>query len=253
MRLEGKVAIITGGAAGIGRSIASAFAEEGARLVVADIDAAGAEELASELRRNGSEAISIRANVAEVDDTTSMAEAALQHYGSIDVLVNNAAYGARYNVSRSPFYALDLKEWDRMLAVNLRGPFLCIRAVFPAMKANGGGKIINIASVSFFWGAPGNVHYVASKGGIIGLTRVIAREAGEFNINVNCIAPGSTYSEDPADAAARANREESVGKRSLKRLEYPRDIAGTAVFLASADSDFITGQTIVVDGGYIMH
>ena len=137
--------------------------------------------------------------------------------------------------------------------VNLKGLFFLMQVVGRVMIKQGGGKIINLTSSSVFWGAPNFAHYVASKSGVIGLSRAIAREAGEYNINVNCIAPGSTLSEEPSDQEALGFRQQAIPRRSIKRLEYPQDIVGTAVFLASPDSDFITGQTIVVDGGHVMH
>lgn len=169
------------------------------------------------------------------------------------------AYGlGKVRVTRVPFYELDLDEWDRVIAVNLKGTFLCSRAVFPQMRAQGSGKIINVSTPGFFFGNPNYVHYVASKGGIIGLARAMAREVGDFNINVNCIAPGATLSEDPSDKVAyerRASRlmQGPVSERCLKRMQYPEDLVGTAIFFASSDSDFITGQTIIVDGGAVMH
>jgi len=251
MRLKDKVAIITGGARGIGRSCAIAFGKEDAKLVIADINPATAEATVNTLRKEGIDALSIRTDISSPESTIEMARRTVEHFGRIDVLVNNAFTGPRFD-ARVPFYKIDLNEWDRVISVNLKGTFLCSRAVFPYMKDQG-GKIINIASLAFFTGVPNMAHYVASKGGIIGLSRALARELGKYKINVNCIAPGSTFSEDPTDKEALKYREESIARRILKRVEYPDDLAGTAVFLASSDSDFISGQIIVVDGGEVMH
>ena len=252
MRLKDKVSIITGGAAGIGKAYAMRFADEGAKLVIADINLAMATATAEELEQKGAESLAIGADVSSLEDTQRTAKETIDRFGRIDVLINNAAIFGRVKVDRVPFWELSVEQWDRSMAVNLRGTFLCSQAVFPYMKAQGGGKIINIGSGSSFLGLPNYVHYVASKGGIVALTRALAREAGEYNINVNCIVPGSTFSEDPSDQAEFERRKRDVAPRAMKRIEYPEDLVGTAVFLASSDSDFITGQTIMVDGGAIM-
>jgi len=254
MRLEQKVAIITGGARGIGKRYAMAFAKEGAKVVLADIDLAAGNVTVDALRKDGMEAFSTKTDVSNPESSQEMARQTIEHFGRIDILVNNAALLARFTVSRgAPFYQLDLNEWDQVISVNLTGVFLCSRAVFPYMKVQGGGKIINIASATFFLGVSGLSHYAASKGGVIGLSRALARELGEYGINVNCITPGSTLSEDSTDQAALEFRKQALARRSIKRLEYPEDLVGAAIFFASSDSDFITGQNIVVDGGYIMH
>jgi len=252
-RLNNKVAIITGGAYGIGRSFCLGLSDEGAKIVIADIDQEAAKATAAEIEAKGNDAIALKTDVSRPEDTLEMARRAADHFGTIDILVNNAAIFARVKVSRVPFYEVDLNEWDRVMEVNLKGPFLCSRAVFPYMKAQGRGKIINISSSTFFTGSPRFPHYVASKGGVIGLSRSLALAMGEFNINVNCIAPGRTFSEDHTDQDALQRCQNIASLRIMKRIEYPDDLVGTAVFLASADSDFITGQTIIVDGGISMH
>lgn len=256
-RLDGKVVIITGGAQGLGRAYALAMADEGAKLVIADVNGEAAEATAKDIVTQGREALALRVDVSSVEDTRQMAEKTVERFGRIDVLVNNAAILGRIKITRVPFFELDLAEWDRVMAVNLKGTLLCCRAVFPQMRAQRRGKIITVTSTTVFRGAPNYVHYVASKMGIVGLTRSLARELGDYNINVNCIAPGGTIAEDPSDTAAveqRANRLAKVELpgRCFKRMEYPGDLVGTAVFLASSDSDFITGQTIAVDGGGAM-
>ncbi len=257
LRLKDKVVIVTGGAQGIGRAYTLGMADKGAKLVVADINLEAAEVTARNIQAKGGEALAVKTDVSNLESTQEMAKRTARHFGRIDVLVNNAAILGRVRITRVPFYELDLDEWDRVIAVNLKGTLLCSRAVFPYMKAQGGGKIINVSSSGFFFGNPNYVHYVASKGAIIGLTRAMAREVGEYGINVNCIAPGATLSEDSSDKAAwelRVSRlQQLIPKRCLKRMQYPEDLVGTIIFLASSDSDFITGQTIVVDGGEVMH
>lgn len=255
MKLKDKVAIITGGAHGIGEAYVMGFANEGAKVVIADIDFEAAKLAEEALSKSGKEALAVRVDVSSVEDTIDMARKTVEHFGRIDILVNNAAVLGRVRISRGiPFYELDLDEWDKIMAVNVKGVFLCARAVFPYMKDQGGGKIINVTSGQFHTGG-GKVkyaHYIASKGAVIGLTRAFARELGEFNINVNCIAPGSTFSEDPTDQAAFEARKVAAEDRCIKRVEYPEDVVPTAVFLASSDSDFMTGQTVVIDGGNVM-
>jgi len=256
-RLKDKVIIITGGAQGIGRAYALGTAAEGARVVVADINLEAAQITAGEIEAKGKEALALKTDVSSPESTQEMVEKSVDRFGKIDVLVNNAAILGKIRVTRVPFYELDLDEWDRSIEVNLKGTLLCCRACFPYMKAQGGGKIINITSTGFHFGNPNYVHYVASKAGIIALTRCMARELGDFNINVNCIAPGATMAEDPSDKELVELREKKlndllVPKRCLKRMQYPEDLVGTLIFLACADSDFVTGQTIVVDGGDVM-
>ena len=174
-------------------------------------------------------------------------------YGRVDVLLNNAAIYVTQKLWKGPVEELALEEWDRVLEVNLKGVFLCSKAVIPIMKKQRSGKIINIASGTFFSGSGNMPHYTTAKGGVVALTRVMARQLGEWGINVNCMTPGSTMSEDAVTEEVRKRREESMDKRSFKRIETPADIVGTALFLASSDSDFVTGQLLVVEGGGIMH
>ena len=256
MRLKDKVAIVTGGAQGIGKSYAIGFGQEGAKVVIADINLDAARETVQNIQEKAGQALAVKTDVSSVEETQEMTRKTVERFGRIDVLLNNAAVFGRVPISHVPFYELELKEWDRTWDVNVKGCFFCCRAVFPHMKAQGKGKIINISSTMFFQGGTKYLryaHYVAQKGAIIGFTRAIARELGEYNINVNCIAPGGTFSEDPADTGALEKRKKAAEQRAISRVEYPEDLVGTAVFLASSDSDFITGQTIVVDGGAIMH
>jgi NAD(P)-dependent dehydrogenase (short-subunit alcohol dehydrogenase family) len=249
MRLKDKVCIVTGGAKGIGRAYSLGLAAEGARVVVADI--VDPEPTVKEIEAGGGQALGVGCDVSREEDTQRMATQALDRWGRIDVLVNNAAlYGV---LKRRPFMEIPAEEWDRVMAVNLRGLFLCARAVFPTMKAQGKGKIINIASSTFFKGVPNYIHYTTSKGGVVGFTRSLARELGEHGIRVNAIAPGFTLSGENEKNMPREQQEWNIKIRMLKRAQVPEDLVGIMVFLASDESDFITGQTISVDGGSIVH
>lgn len=252
MRLKDRVAIITGGADGIGKAYALAFAREGARLVIADINIGPAQTLADDLTRQGTEALAVRTDVSRVADTMEMVERALSRFGRIDILVNNAARFQRNAAVRAPVWELAPQEWDHMIAVNLTGVFLCCRAVLPQMIKQNSGKIINIASSLAFMGAAEFAHYSASKGGVLTFSRALAREVGAHNINVNTLCPGYTLSGEPASISDE-RRQHEIPSRILKRAEYPDDLVGAAIFLASADSDFMTGQSLVVDGGVVLH
>ncbi len=252
MRLKDKVAIITGGAEGIGKAYALGYAGEGAKVVVADINFPAAETLVNTLMEQGNEALAVETDVSEVADTGEMVRKTLERFNRIDILVNNAAMFQRPAANRAPVWELEPEEWEKVIKVNLTGVFLCCRAVLSAMIKQQSGKIINIASSLAFLGAASFSHYSASKGGVITFTRALAREVGEYNINVNAICPGFTLSADP-DFPAHRDRDWEISDRILKRAEYPEDLVGTAIYLASADSDFITGQSLVVDGGVILH
>ncbi len=247
MRLSGKVAIVTGGARHIGAAYARRLAAEGAAVVIADI--LDGEPVANEIRTNGGKALAVKADVSNENDTRNMTEESVKAFGRIDILVNNAAIFI--NIQRHPFYEISAEEWDRVSAVNIKGPFLCAKAVFSQMKQQRSGKIINISSSTAYWGTPMFLHYVASKAALVGMTRSLAREVGEFGICVNAIAPGLV--EHEGQNAPKALSELQLKERSIKRLQTPDDLMGTLVFLASSDSDFMTGQTIVVDGGSVFH
>jgi 3-oxoacyl-[acyl-carrier protein] reductase len=248
--LQDKVVIVTGGGHGIGRIYCHGFAEAGARVVVADIDVPAAEKVAAEVvQQFDGKALGMRADVANEASTKEMAKAALDKFGRIDVLVNNAAIFATIPMNRGGIDSIDPAEWDRMMLVNLKGLFFCCRAVLPTMRQQKSGKIINISSGTTFNGSAGRIHYVTSKAGVIGFTRTLAREVGDDNINVNAIAPGSTLSEDSPSEEILKMRGARVGDRALKRVQLPKDLVGAMLFLASPLSDFMTGQTISVDGG----
>lgn len=252
-RLQDRVIIVTGGAHGIGRVYCEGLAREGARVVAADIDTQGAEAVAQALRVNGHEALAVHTDVSQEESAERMAQATAERFGRIDGLLNNAAVFQRPALSRVPFEQIPVEEWDRLMAVNLRGIFLCCRAVVPYMKRQNGGKIVNISSGTVFFGSANLAHYVTSKAGVIGLTRSLARELGEHNINVNAIAPGLIVSMDEVSESRAAMQQQRIQTRAIKRPETPQDLVGTAIFLCASDSDFITGQTLLVDGGALMH
>jgi len=247
MRLAGKVGIVTGGARHIGAAYCRTLAREGAAVVIADILDGNA--VAEDIRSKGGNALALKIDVSKEGDTNRMAVETVNAFGRIDILINNAAIFI--NIQRHPFYEISADEWDRVSAVNIKGPFLCAKAVFAQMKEQKYGKIINISSSTAYWGTPNFLHYVASKAALIGMTRSLAREVGDYGICVNAIAPGLV--EHEGQNAPQALTELQLKARSIKRLQTPEDLLGTLVFLASPDSDFMTGQTIVVDGGSIMH
>ncbi|MGB7947244.1 MAG: 3-oxoacyl-ACP reductase family protein [Candidatus Binatia bacterium] len=247
MRLGGKVAIVTGGARHIGAVYARRFASEGAAVVIADI--LDGDSIVRQIESSGGQALALKVDVSKEEDTQRMAAEAVRAFGRIDILVNNAAIFI--NIQRQPFYEITAEEWDRVSAVNIKGPFLCAKAVFPYMKEQKYGKVINISSSTAYWGTPMFLHYVASKAALVGMTRSLARECGEFGICVNAIAPGLV--EHEGQNAPKALTELQLKARSIKRLETPEDLLGTVIYLASPDSDFVTGQTLVVDGGSVLH
>jgi NAD(P)-dependent dehydrogenase (short-subunit alcohol dehydrogenase family) len=252
-RLEGRVAIVTGGGHGIGKAYARGLAQEGASVVIAEIDGAAANAVAGALVQEGFKALAVETDVARWDSVAAMAQRTIDAFGHVEVLVNNAAIFATVPMSRAPFDEIDPAEWDRMMSVNLKGTWFACRAVIPHMKQRGYGKIVNISSGTALKGSASRIHYVTSKAGILGFTRTLAREVGAHGICVNCIAPGSTLSEAAPDADTLKMRNAATADRALRRVEKPEDLVGAILFFASADSDFVTGQTLVVDGGSSMH
>lgn len=250
MRLSGKTAIVTGGAQGIGAAFVRALFREGADVVSADLQ--DSDELVREAKDFGARALSLKVDVTSEDSTRKMADIAAEEFGGIDILVNNAAFFS--SIVKKPFHEIKEKEWNAVMSVNLKGAFLCAKSVYPYMKNRRKGKIINISSGTVYKGLPLFLHYVTSKGGIIAFTRSLAREVGDVGICVNTIAPGYTETErlkerpqDPEEVIQLI-----IQSRCLKRAEEPDDLTGALIFLSSDESDFITGQTIVVDGGSAM-
>jgi NAD(P)-dependent dehydrogenase (short-subunit alcohol dehydrogenase family) len=251
LELKGKVVIVTGGARGIGREICLGAASEGATVVAADINFSGAQETCRQIRRKKGRCLALRVDVSSERETEEMASTVQRKFGRIDALVNDAAYF--YGLKLQPFTEVDPAEWDRLMQVNVKGTWLCSKAVFPYMKRQGRGKIVNISSSTFFSGVVGFPHYVASKGAIIALTRALAKEVGEYNVNVNSVAPGYTDTEAQFTMHRPENSMVEAKNRAIKRPEVPKDVVGAVLFLCSDYADFVTGQTILVDGGFALH
>jgi NAD(P)-dependent dehydrogenase (short-subunit alcohol dehydrogenase family) len=242
MRLADRVAIVTGGTQGIGRAIAQRLHDEGATVVIADIS--GAEEAADGLGGFG-----MRVDVSQEADTKALASATLERYGRIDALVNNA--GIYTSLVPKPFEDIEIDEWRKVYDVNVLGMFLATRAVVPAMRAAGFGRIVNIASGTPYKGVPFLLHYVTSKGAVVTMTRALAKELGAQGILVNTVAPGFTMSDGVLANPVQVEQlqEISLKARLVQRDQYPEDIVGAVAFFCSPDADFITGQSLVVDGG----
>jgi len=245
-----RVVIITGAGQGIGRDYALAFAEAGAIPVLAEINGENLHNVASEIAAKGGKVLAAETDVGVPDSVDAMVAKTLDTFGRIDVLINNAAVFA--TIPRRPFYDIPLDEWTNVLHVNITGSYLCARAVAPAMRRAGQGRIINISSGTVPQGVPGFMHYVTSKAAVVGMTRVMARELGDDGINVNAVMPGYTETE-----VAHASMDEDMHrfiqqKRILKRPETPDDLIGVVLFLASPASAFITGQSIACCGGEVM-
>jgi NAD(P)-dependent dehydrogenase (short-subunit alcohol dehydrogenase family) len=247
-RLAGRVAIVTGAGRGIGVAYAKALAAEGAKVAVCDV--LDPDNTVNIIKQQGGEALGFRTDVTDSKAVTAMVEETVAAFGKVDILVNNAALFA--DLSNRSFLDIPSGEWDRVMTINTRGVFECARAVVPDMRKRKYGKIINIASGTVFKGSPGKLHYVASKGAVVAMTRVMARELGADNICVNSIAPGMTMSEGVADKEEYINSR-TPSTRCFPRHEQPDDLTGAVVFLSSGESDFMTGQCMVVDGGAAMH
>jgi NAD(P)-dependent dehydrogenase (short-subunit alcohol dehydrogenase family) len=245
--LAGKVAVVTGAAQGIGKAVAHGLAAQGARIVVADLQ--GADVAATAF----TDGVGLEVDVADEDAVARMADEVTDRCGGIDILVNNA--GLYASLPMRPFTEIPLEEWRRVMDVNVASMFLTCRAVVPRMRERGGGTILNVSSGTVFRGVPFVLHYVASKGAVVAMTRALARELGKDGIRVNCVAPGFTMTESvqEQEEVVRALRDVTIAARTIQRDQVPEDVVGAAVFLCSPAADFITGQTMVIDGGQYFH
>lgn len=249
MRLNGKVAIVTGAATGLGRAIALRYAQEGAAVAIVDL--AGYAQTAQDIMAAGGRAVGIGADVSSEAQTLAAVSSCIDAFGRVDVLVNNAAMSAC--LKPEPFETIDIDQWRQVMDVNVLGPFLCVRAVAPHMRAQRGGSIINLGSVTVMKGLPMMTHYVASKAAVHTMTRTLARELGDDHITVNAIAPGYVLTQGQlANTEMLSRQREAVARgRCIPRDSYPEDLTGAAVFLASDEARFVTGQILAVDGGSV--
>lgn len=249
MRLENKVAIITGGGRGIGRAFALRFAQEGAKVVVTQRTTTEIEGTVSEIKASGGNALAVTMDIRDPEQVNKMIQRAADEFGGIDILINNAGFYGGLGHKRWDDWSLE--EWRASWDINVVGGWLCAKGVVPYMRERGKGKIVNISSVTFYMGYPGQLPYTCTKAAIIALTRGMARSLGRYLINVNAIAVGYTMTEASANMPGRDAEGDKVlvARRCIRREEQPEDLVGTGVYLVSDDSDFISGQTIVVDGG----
>jgi NAD(P)-dependent dehydrogenase (short-subunit alcohol dehydrogenase family) len=254
MRLENKVGIITGSARGLGRAMGIRFAREGARLTICDI--LDCKPVADEIEAIGGEVLSLKTDITSVNDTTEMVKKTFERYGRIDILVNNAAAigGIEIPDFIKPVEEITSEDWNKYLEVNIKGTFLCCKAVMPYMKKQVKGSIVNIASTAGFNGSPHFLHYSTSKGGIMTMTRGLATALGDFNINVNAVAPGVVMTEAmQALHTGEGSEDQTISRQILKKRIQPEDIASAVVFLASDEASMITGQILAVNAGEYLH
>ncbi len=252
-RLTDHVIVVTGGGHGIGRAYCRRLADEGAHVVIADLDGDAAAAVAAAIVAAGGSAVGHTCDVRDLGALVAVVDDAESRFGGVDGLINNAGMMVLRPISRVGFESIPEDEWDEAMDINLKGTWLGCRAVAPAMRRRGGGSIVNVGSGTFFLGPPTRAHYVASKGGVMALTRVLSRELAADGIRINTLVPGSTLSEDDPSEEVVAMRAQPIAGRSIKRIEVPEDLVGAAVFFLSADSAFVTGQSLVVDGGGILH
>jgi 3-oxoacyl-[acyl-carrier protein] reductase len=253
MRLSGKAIIVSGAAHGIGRAYSEKLASEGASVALLDIDGTRNEEVAAGICAAGGTALAIETDVRDFAAFKHAADRTAKEFGAVNGLVNNAGMLNVIPITRCAFEDIPDAEWDEAFRLNAKAAWYGCKAALPHLKAAGGGSIVNIASSTVFLGVPTRAHYVASKSALIGYSRTLAKELGEHWIRVNVVCPGSTLSEEDPDAEALARREAAVKIRSLPRVERPTDLVGTIAFLMSDDSAFMTGQTLLVDGGSAFH
>ena len=247
LAIEPRTVVITGAGQGLGRAFALRLAVEGLNVGVADIAEDKAQKVAGEIAAAGGKAIAVGVDVSEDASVAAMVKQVVGRFGSLDVLVNNAAIFS--TLKMRPFFEIPLDEWQKVIDVNLTGVFLCARHAYEPMRQRGWGRIINISSGVVPVGRANYMHYVASKAGVVGVTRAMARELGGFGITVNAILPGATQTEIPRDTVTPEQRKVFIAMQSLQRAQVPEDLSGVVSFLASDDSRFMTGQSLIVDGG----
>ncbi len=251
MRLQGKVAVVTGAGQGIGRVYAKRFAEEGAKVIIADLNYEAAKNVENEIKEQNLEALAVTVDITNENQLNDMMQTIVDKYGTVDILINNAAMFA--TIKMKPFEEISNAEWEKVLDINLKGIFMCCKAVVPFMKKQRSGRIINISSAAVLMGRPHYLHYTSSKAGVIGLSRSLAREVGEYNITVNTIAPGATYTEVERDTVTEEQKQQMINNQCIKRPARPEDLAGIITFLCTEEAGYITGQMVNVDGGLSMY
>lgn len=251
LRLAGRTGVVTGGGRGIGEAISTYLADVGAHVIVADIDLDTAQATVETIRQRGGAASAVRVDVGSAAGLDALVEHIDGDGASLDFLVNNAAIYA--GLTRTPLEEIDEQQWDLVQRVNVAGVWNCCRRLLPALTASNHGRVVNIASAIAFRGSPHLLHYVASKAAVLGMTKAMARELGDRNITVNAVAPGFTWTDASLEVSSEAQLEAQIARRSIKRAQQPEDVAGAVAFLCSDLAGYITGQTLVVDGGSHMH